>query len=49
MRPTKTDKTPESSETCNSVDLLEKKPHLGKKIKTSIQQTFAFLEVQNPK
>lgn len=49
MRPTKTDKTPENSETCNSVGLLEKKPHLGKKIKTPIQQTLAFLKVQNPK
>lgn len=49
MRPTKTDKTPESSETCNSGGLLEKKHHLCKKIKTPIQQTLAFLEVQNPK
>lgn len=49
MRKTKADKIPECSETCNSVGLLEKKPHLGRKIRNPIQQTLAFLEVQNPK
>lgn len=49
MRPTKTDRTPECSETCNLVSLFEKKPHVGKKVKTPIQQTLAFLGVQNPK
>lgn len=49
MRLTKTDKIPEISETYNSVGFLENKPHLGKKIKTPIQQTLAFLGVQNPK
>lgn len=49
MRKTKADKIPECSETCSSVDLLEKKPHLGRKIRNPIQQTLAFLEVQNPK
>ena len=49
MRKTKADKIPECSETCNSVVLLENKPHLGRKSRTPIQQTLAFLEVRNPK